>query len=78
MAKKRHMTPREWATTWNETGKALAEIRREELRSPEYGSDWQVIDGMLEWTCTHGEERKTSGLVEQQALFRKLRERRRR
>jgi len=62
-----------WVKTWKSAGSALQRVKIEELRSEDYGKDFGLIDGMLEWVVDHARERKTSGLVEQQRLFRKMR-----
>ncbi len=62
-----------WVNTWKRAGPALQRVKMEELRSEDYGKDFELIDGMLEWVVDHARERKTSGLVEQQRLFRKMR-----
>ena len=64
-----------WVKTWKRAGSALQRVKTEELRSEDYGKDFELIDGMLEWVVDHARERKTSGLVEQQRLFRKMRNR---
>jgi len=66
---------RAWVETWKRAGSALQRVKTEELRSEDYGKDFELIDGMLEWVVDHARERKTSGLVEQQRLFRKMRNR---
>lgn len=62
-----------WVNTWKRAGLALQRVKIEELRSEDYGKDFEAIDGMLDWVVDHARERKTSGLVEQQRLFRKMR-----
>jgi hypothetical protein len=69
-------TQKAWARTWQETGKALEAIRRAELRalSPEKGL--QATDNLLSLGAgmpLSAERRRTSGLVEQQRLFARLR-----
>lgn len=73
MTKKRVMTVREWVETWNETGKALAEIRREELRHISTQQALLNLAGAFEAARLRGVLRPSSGLIEQQAAFRRLR-----
>ena len=55
---------------WDETGRKLEEIRRNELRGMPY--DWKAVDALLQLADLHtGPERTTSGLVEMQRLFMK-------
>jgi hypothetical protein len=63
-----------WVDTWKRAGVALAEIKRQELTSVEYGRDQALIDEMLLWAHEHRTERLTSGLVDQQRIFKKIAE----
>ncbi len=69
-------TQKAWARTWRETGKALEAIRRSELRALTPEKALRAIDDLLslgaEMTLS-AERRRTSGLVEQQRLFVRLR-----
>ena len=62
-----------WARTWAKAGPALAAVRRTELRRFRYEDHLAAIDALLEISARHGSARTTSGLVEQQRLFAKLR-----
>jgi len=64
---------RAWVETWAKAGPKLEEIRRRELALLKYEDHVDAIDAMLELACRHGSPRTTSGLVEQQRLFGKLR-----
>ncbi len=48
------------------------EIRRRELRQFDYEKDFEAIDALLQIGYLFRQPRPTSGLVEQQRLFRKL------
>ena len=61
-----------WVDTWKRAGAALEEIKRRELTSVEYGKDRTLIDEMLLWAHEHRIERLTSGLVDQQRIFKKI------
>ena len=63
-----------WVDTWKRAGPALQQVKRQELREYDYAKDRDLIDGMLQWACAHGDARPSSGLVEQQRLFVKMRE----
>lgn len=65
-----------WVDNWNRVGPMLEKLESESLRSPDYGDGLKAFLPTLEWVCNHAVPRKTSGLVEQQRLFAKLRERR--
>jgi hypothetical protein len=69
-------TQKAWARTWQETGKALDTIRRAELRALTPEKALRATDNLLSLgaeTPLSAERRHTSGLVEQQRLFSRLR-----
>ena len=61
-----------WMETWKKAGSALKEIRKKELSTFDYSKNYKLIDEMLQYACEHGEERTTTGLIEQQRLFKKF------
>jgi hypothetical protein len=65
---------RAWVQTWQQAEKALKDIKQQELRHYDYEKNWPLIDSMLQWAYEHRTERLTSGLIEQQRWFMKLRE----
>ena len=64
-----------WVKTWQRAGKALDKIKRRELHGYDYNKNLKVIDEMLQWAYDHRKIRLTSGLVEQQRLFMKIKNR---
>jgi hypothetical protein len=65
-----------WARNWQETGKALEAIRRSELRALSPERALRASDDLLSFGAEmtlSAERRRTSGLVEQQRLFARLR-----
>ena len=64
---------RNYAETWKRAGAALKEIKRRELRSYDYAANQRLLDEMLNWACEHAQPRLSTGLVEQQRVFMKLR-----
>jgi len=64
-----------WVETWKRAGPALRAAKVRELQAHDYGKDCQLIDDMLQWAVDHAQERPSSGLVEQQRFFRKMRTR---
>jgi len=67
---------RAWARTWRETGKALEAIGRSELRALTPEKALRATDDLLSLgseITVSAERRRTSGLVEQQRLFARLR-----
>ena len=64
---------RAWVQAWQQAEKALKEIKRQELRSYDYEKNLPLVDSMLQWAYEHRTERLTSGLIEQQRWFMKLR-----
>lgn len=63
-----------WVETWKIADSALRNIKQQELRSYDYLKNMDLVDGMLQWACDHRKLRLNSGLVEQQRLFMKLKE----
>jgi len=69
-------TQKAWARTWQATGKALEAIRRAELRALTPEKALRATDNLLSLGAgvpLSAERRRTSGLVEQQRLFSRLR-----
>jgi hypothetical protein len=64
---------KQWVETWKRAGPELERIRREELRAFQYEKNMALIDSLLQVGCDHRVPRATSGLVEQQRRFRRLR-----
>ncbi len=63
---------RKWVATWRTAGVELAKLHREELRAFVFRDHADDVDSLLELGARFARPRKTSGLVEQQRLFRKL------
>jgi hypothetical protein len=69
-------TQKAWARAWQATGEALEAIRRAELRALTPERALQATDNLLSLGAgmpLSAGRRRTSGLVEQQRLFRSLR-----
>ena len=62
-----------WIRTWKRAGVALEKVRKRELRQFDYSGNQTLIDEMLQWACDHPRIRKTSGMVEMQRIFMKMR-----
>jgi len=62
-----------WVETWAQAGPKLEAIRDRELREMTYEDRIRAIDALLQLGAQLGKPRTTSGLVEQQRLFQKLR-----
>lgn len=66
---------RKWIATWQQASSALNELKKRELRAADYyEKNRPILDEMLEYACDNRQERLTSGLVEQQRWFMKLRD----
>ena len=65
---------KEWVENWKRVGPILEQIKAEELRAPDYHKKLEGLLPMCDLACAHAEPSKTSGLVEQQRLFMKMRE----
>jgi len=64
---------KKWVETWAKAGPRLEEIKRRELREMTYEQRIRAIDTLFQLGCLLRKPRTTSGLVEQQRLFRKAR-----
>ena len=64
---------RRWAATWLAAAPALERVRRDELRALNERPYFDVIENVLQLGGLYAQRRDTSGLVEQQRLFRKAR-----
>ena len=62
-----------WIETWEQAGFALDRVKLNELRASNYYSQNQVLlNEMLQYAFEHRELRLSSGLIEQQKIFMKL------
>lgn len=66
---------RQWAQTWKRAGPELERIRREELRRLDVPKAIALLCGSDDYTVGPRAPKPTSGLVEQQRIFAKLRRR---
>jgi hypothetical protein len=64
-----------WVRTWQEAGPRLAEIRRRELRALDAYAAIAHLCGPANYREAPRAPRPTSGLIEQQRLFARLRQR---
>jgi len=64
---------KKWVETWKRAGSALDEVKRRELRAYNYFENQALVDEMLQWAVDHQKIRLTTGMVEQQRLFMKMR-----
>jgi len=67
---------RKWAANWNRAGRALERIRRRELRAlttRQVQAAMRQLSDVFEDALRRFPPRETSGLVEQQAWFMRLR-----
>jgi len=63
---------KKWVDTWKRAGSALHEIKCKELQSFEYSKNRKIIDEMLQWAHDNRQVRLTSGFIEQQHYFMKM------
>jgi hypothetical protein len=64
---------KQWIAAWRRAGARLAELEREELRNVDTQQALMNLACAYESCRLHHPPSPTSGLVEQQRLFRKLR-----
>ena len=62
----------QWIESWKRASVALDAVKRQELRTYDLAKNQAIVDGMLQWAFEHRELRLSSGLVEQQRLFMKM------
>lgn len=63
-----------WVDTWKRAGHALKAVKRKELQEYDYFKHQAVVDEMLQWAYDHRKIRSTSGLVEMQRYFMKMKD----
>jgi hypothetical protein len=64
---------KQWVETWRRAGPMLKRFRWEELRKFRHEDNVEILDALLQIGYEHRGNTPTSGLVEQQRLFGKLR-----
>ena len=65
-----------WVNTWKRASISLARVKRSELQSKDYYQKNQMlINDMLQYAFDHRRIRFNSGLIEQQQIFMKMKER---
>lgn len=62
----------QWIESWKRASVALKAVKRHELRTYDIQKNQVIVDGMLQWAFENRELRLSSGLVEQQRLFMKM------
>lgn len=75
MAPEKKTQLQHWVETWKRTGIALDRIKQHELQHQNEAERLALLDEMLQWACDHAQPRLSSGLVEQQRWFMKMRTR---
>ncbi len=64
---------RRWMEQWRHAAVALEEVRRHELQMLTEEDAWRQINALQSISDVWRDPEKTSGLIEQQAFFKKLR-----
>ena len=64
-----HEKERLWVQTWQKTGPALEELRRQEIRCADTASAILQLEDAFQSALREHPPRPTSGLVEQQRWF---------
>jgi hypothetical protein len=64
---------RRWMEQWRHAAVVLEEVRRYDLQTLTDEEAWQKIESLQSIPDVWRDPEKTSGLIEQQALFKKLR-----
>ena len=68
---------RKWLRNWEELGPILEELRREDIRNAVTARAMASFDGLFETAVRDFPANPHSGLIEQQRLFKRVRERER-
>lgn len=64
---------KKWIAAWEKTDSLLAEIKRQELQEEDYYTrNRETLNGLLQYAADNRIIRNSSGLVEQQRLFKIL------
>ena len=67
-------TIKKWIDTWKTASSSLEKIKSNELRSINYYQKNQILlNEMLQYAFDHRTVRLSSGLIEQQKIFKKFR-----
>lgn len=66
---------REWVAAWKRAGPALEQVRRQELRALDAFAAIAMLCGPADYSVAPRAPKPTSGLIEQQRLFRGFRQR---
>ena len=74
MAKTGKKDIEKWIETWKLAGSELKQVKCQELRMYDSSKNQSIVDEMLQWAVDHQKVRLTSGLVEQQHFFTKMKE----
>ena len=68
---------RRWIKAWENASLSLKELKKKELSADDYYErNWKILDEMLQYACENSTPRPSSGLVEQQRLFMKMKDKR--
>ena len=65
-------TAHQWIESWKRASVALKAVKPHELRTYDLAKNQVIVDGMLQWAFENRKLRLSSGLVEQQRLFMKM------
>lgn len=60
-----------WVDTWKRAGPVLEAVRADEIRSADTVASMEVLDGMFTHAVQTLPPRESSGLIEQQRIFRR-------
>lgn len=66
---------KEWVAAWKRAGPELERMRFEDVRRTNTAEAIQQLSGAFEWAMRQYGTRPSSGLVEQQAIFSRMRNR---
>ncbi|MDQ6630978.1 MAG: hypothetical protein M3Y82_04370 [Verrucomicrobiota bacterium] len=72
MTSKERALAKKYVDTWKVTGPILDRLRREELKNVDTFKSVQALSGSFDFSIAPYRPQATSGLVEQQAWFKKI------
>ncbi|RJP31479.1 MAG: hypothetical protein C4527_07610 [Candidatus Omnitrophota bacterium] len=65
---------KQWAAAWRRASAVLEKERIASMRRDDYDSQLVLLDDAIDWSIKHSPLLQTSGLIEQQAIFQRIRE----
>lgn len=72
MTKQEKKQMKQWIKTWEKAGKALEEVRRQEIRKTNTQESISILGDVFEYALLNEKPKETSGLVELQSWLKRM------